>query len=429
MPHMTISLIMGAAVLFILGVPIAVALGLSSALVILFFRPVPNLTMIPQLFAEAASSFTMLAVPLFILVGNLMERGTIGRKLIDFCTAFVGWLTGGLGAVNVVGSMIFGGISGSSLADTATFGTILIPRMKDEGYSEDYSGAITLTSSCLSVIIPPSILIVLAAASTQQSVSRALAAGLAPGVLVTLLLLIPNHLICKKRGYGKKHPFSIKNILQKTQSCWTALIAPLIILGTIFSGIVTPTEGAGVAVFYILIVDAVIFRKLSLRDIMICLVKTAGLTSAILLIATSSAIMNFIIAMENIPQILVNLLLAVPGGKAGFLVLTCIILLLIGMTIDASPACLIFTPLFLPAALKMGMDPSHFIILMVTGFAVGLTTPPYGVCIFSIASISGIPMARLIKASAPFYLMLILSLVLIAFIPGIALLAPRLMGM
>jgi tripartite ATP-independent transporter DctM subunit len=421
---MTISLVLGAAVFFILGVPIAVALGLSSALVILFFKPVPNMTMIPQLFAEAATSFTMLAVPLFILVGNLMERGTIGRKLIDFCTAFVGWLTGGLGAVNVVGSMIFGGISGSSLADTATFGTILIPRMREEGYSEEYAGAITLTSSCLSVIIPPSILIVLAAAATQQSVSRALAAGLAPGLLVTFLLLIPNHIICKKRGYGKKHSFSLKNIADKTQSCWTALIAPLIILGSIFSGIVTPTEGAGVAVCYILIVDALIFRKLSFKDIWICLIKTSALTSAILLIATSSAIMNFVIAMENIPQILVSLLMAVPGGKFGFLILTCVILLLIGMTIDASPACLIFTPLFMPAALKMGMDPSHFIILMVTGFAVGLTTPPYGVCIFSIASISGIPMGRLIKASAPFYSMLIVALALVAFVPAISLAGP-----
>jgi tripartite ATP-independent transporter DctM subunit len=426
---MTISLVLGAAVLFVLGVPIAVALGFSSALVILVFRPVPNLTMIPQLFAEAASSFTLLAVPLFILVGNLMERGTIGRKLIDFCTAIVGWMTGGLGAVNVVGSMVFGGISGSSLADTATFGTILIPRMKDEGYSEDYAGAITLTSSCLSVIIPPSILIVLAAAASQQSVSRALAAGLVPGVLVKVLLLIPNHIICKKRGYGKKHAFSMKNLFDKIQSCWTALIAPLIVLGSIFSGIVTPTEGAGVAVAYVLFADGLIFRKLSLKDIWICLTKTAALTSAILLIATSSAIMNFVIAMENIPQILVNLLLSVPGGQFGFLILMCLILLLIGMTIDASPATLIFTPLFLPAAMKMGMDPSHFIILMVTGFAVGLTTPPYGVCIFSISSVSGIPMARLIKASLPFYIMLVLALILVAFVPGIALLAPKILGM
>ena len=429
MPQMTLTLVMGAAVLFILGVPIAVALGLSSALVIFFFRPVPNMTMIPQLFAEAATSFTMLAVPLFILVGNLMERGTIGRKLIDFCTAFVGWMTGGLGAVNVVGSMIFGGISGSSLADTATFGTILIPRMVDEGYSEEYAGAITLTSSCLSVIIPPSILTVLAAAATQQSVSRALAAGLAPGILVTVLLLIPNHIICKKRGYGKKHIFSLKNILDKVQSCWTALIAPLIILGSIFSGTVTPTEGAAVAVLYILIADAIVFRKLSLKDIWICLVKTASLTSAILLIATSSAIMNFVIARENIPQILLDLLMSVPGGKIGFLILICFILLLIGMTIDAAPASLIFTPLFMPAALKLGIDPSHFILLMVTGFAVGLTTPPYGVCIFSIASISGMPMGRLIKASFPFYVMLLFSLALIAFVPGIALFAPMLMGL
>lgn len=429
MPQMTIFLVFGAGILFIVGVPIAVALGFSSALVILFFRPVPNITMIPQLFAEAASSFTMLAVPLFILVGFLMERGSIGRKLLDMCTAMVGWMTGGLGAVNIVGSMIFGGISGSSLADTATECTLLVPLMIEEGYPDSYAAALTLTTSCLSVIIPPSILIVLAAAATQQSVARALAAGLGPGVLITGLMLVPNFYICKKHGYGLKHPFSIKNLLDKMKTCWSALLAPIIILGTIFSGIVTPTEGAGIAVLYVLVVDTIIFRKLTPKDIWDCLKNTASLTSAILLIASASAIMSFIIAMENIPAVLVGLLMAVPGGKIGFLLLMIMFLIVIGMTVDSTPACLIFTPLFLPVAVKLGMDPSHFIILMVCGFAVGLTTPPYGVCLFSVASLTKIPMMRLIKSALPFYAVLFLTLFLVAFLPEIALFAPWLMRM
>jgi tripartite ATP-independent transporter DctM subunit len=426
---MTLTLVGLAAIMFILGIPIAVALGFSSVLVIFIFQPVPDPIMIPQLFSEALTSFTLLAVPLFILVGNLMERGTIGRKLLDLCTAMVGWMTGGLGAVNIVGSMIFGGISGSSLADTATECTLLVPLMIEEGYPDSYAGALTLTTACLSTIIPPSILIVLAAAATQQSVARALAAGIAPGVLITALMLIPNHFICKKHDYGKRHPFSLTNLLNKTKTCWSALLAPIIILGTIFSGIVTPTEGAGIAVLYVLVVDVIIFRKLNGKDVWGCLRSTAALTSAILLIASASAIMSFIISIEQIPAVLVTLLMAVPGGKFGFLLLMISFLIIIGMTVDATPACLIFTPLFLPAAIQIGMDPSHFIILMIMGFAIGLTTPPYGVCLFSVSSITGIPMIRLIKSALPFYAVLFIALILVAFIPQISLLAPNIFGL
>jgi len=429
MPVMSLTLVVMTVIFLLFGTSIAVSLGLASTLVMLIFKPVPNMQIVPQLFSQASTSFTLLAVPLFILAGNLMERGTVGKNLIDFTTSIVGWMTGGLGAVNIVGSMIFGGISGSSLADTATFGTILIPRMVDDGYDKDFSAAVTLTSSCLSVIIPPSILIVLGAAATQQSVSRALAGGLFPGILITVLLLIPNYYICKKRGYGTKIPFSIKNVVQKFFTCWTAMIAPLIILGSIFSGIVTPTEGALVAVVYILIIDMLVYRKLSIKDVIDCLKKTSVLTSAILFIATSSALTNWIIAYEGVPTFMAKTLMAVPGGKYGFLILVIIMLVIIGMTVDASPATLIFTPLFLPIAMAMGIDPAHFIIITVAGFAVGLTTPPYGVCLFSIQTIANIPMDRLVKASLPFYLFLILGFVLITFIPQITLFLPNLLGL
>ncbi len=429
MPVMTVTLVSICAVLFILGVPIAVALGFASMLAMLIFKPIPNMMLLPQLFSEMSVSFTMIAIPLFILVGNLMECGSIGRKLINWVTSFVGWMTGGLGVVNVVASMIFGGISGSSLADTATFGTILVPRMVDEGYSDAYSGAITLTSSCLSVIIPPSILMVLAAASCNQSASRALAAGVFPGILVTLLLLVPNYLICKKRGYGKFHPFVLSNVVKQTVSGMPAIFAPVIVLASIFSGMVTPTEGAGIAVLYILIVDGMILRNLGLAQIWTALKRSAVQTSTILIIATSSAIMNYIIALEGIPQMLQATLASVPGGRFGFLAVTILIMVVIGMTMDAAPASLIFTPLFLPAAMRLGIDPSHYIIVIIMGLALGLTTPPYGVCIFSTASITGIPIPRLIRASIPFYYMLIIGFVLVAYFPSIALFGPTLFGM
>ena len=429
LPMMTITLILLAAFLIFIGTPMAMALGMSAIGVIVAFKPVPSAQIVPRLLSQASTSFVLLAVPLFILAGNLMSRGTVGRNLIDFTTSIVGWMPGGLGAVNIVGSMLFGGISGSSLADTATFGTILVPRMVDDGYPKDYSGAVTMTSSCLSVVIPPSILLVLAAATSEQSVGRALAGGLLPGILLTALLLIPNHIICKKHNYGTRIPFSLANVWSKVKTCWTAIVAPVIILGTIFTGIVTPTEGAALAVAYVLLIDFVIFRKLSLSDLWLCLREAGILTAAILFIATSSAISNWIIAFEKIPDFMAAILVDVPGGTIGFTCVIMVMVLLIGMVVDASPACLIFVPLFLPIAMKMGIDPTHFIVLVVTGLAIGLTTPPYGVCLFSISTVCNIPMSALVKSSLPFYAFMILTLILVAFIPALSLWIPIQLGM
>ena len=429
MPVMSITLLVLAVVLMLMGTSIAVSLGLSAILVMLIYQPVPNMMIIPQMFSEASTSFVLLAVPLFILAGNLMERGTMGRNLIDFTTSLVGWAKGGLGAATITGSMIFGGISGSSLADTATFGTIMVPRMVKDGYPKDYAAGLTLTASCLAVIIPPSILIVLAAASTLQSVGKALAGGILPGILITALLFVPNYVISKKHGYGSRIPFSLKNVLHKLTTCWTALIAPLIILGSIFSGVVTPTEGALVAVFYILFVDMLVFRRLKWADLVDASKSTAVLTSAILFIATSSAMANWIIAYENVPKFMAEALVGVPGGTVGFLILINIFLLIIGMTLDAGPATIIFTPLFLPVAVSMGIDPTHFLIIMVCGFALGLVTPPYGVCLFSISSICSIPMDRLVRASMPFYAVIFMAMLMITFIPAITLFIPNILGL
>jgi tripartite ATP-independent transporter DctM subunit len=428
MPVMSLTLLILSIIFLVMGVSVAVSLGLSAIIVLIVFQPLPNMMIIPQLFSESSTSFIMLAVPLFILAGNLMERGTMGRNLIEFTSSIVGWMKGGLGSTTIVGSMIFGGISGSSLADTATFGTILVPRMVADKYPKDYAAAITLTSSCLAVIIPPSILIVLAAAATQQSVGRALAAGVVPGIMITVMLLIPNYFISKKHGYGTKIPFSIKNVLRKFWTCWTALIAPLIILGSIFSGIVTPTEGAMVAIIYIVFVDMVIFRKFNIRDFVDAMKSSATLSSSILFIATSSAIANWIIAYEHVPQYMSGILKGMPGGQVGFLLVVILFLIIIGMTLDAAPAILIFCPLFLPIAISMGIDPTHFLMLMVVGFAVGLTTPPYGVCLFSISTICKIPMDVLVRASVPFFIVLFIALMLVAFVPQISLFLPILLG-
>jgi tripartite ATP-independent transporter DctM subunit len=426
---MTMSLVVVACVFIFIGAPMAMALGLSAVAVVFYFEPVQNAQIVPRLLSEASTSFVLLAVPLFILAGNLMSRGTVGRNLIDFTTSIVGWMPGGLGAVNIVGSMLFGGISGSSLADTATFGSILVPRMVDDGYPKDYAGAVTLTSSTLSVVIPPSLLLVLAAATTEQSVGRALAGGLAPGVLLTAMLLVPNHVICKRHNYGTHIPFSRANVWDRFKSCWTAVVAPLIVLGSIFSGFVTPTEGAAFAVLYVLFIDFVVFRKLSLRDLWDSLRDAGVLTAAILFIATSSAVANWIVAFEHIPDFMAAILLNLPGGKYGFLAVVVLMLIFVGMVVDATPATLIFTPLFLPIAMKIGVDPTHFLVLVVVALALGLTTPPYGVCLFSISAVCNIPMEKLIRKSLPFYVFMTVTLVLVTFIPEISLAAPNLLGL
>ncbi len=427
-PIMTLTLVIIASLLIFFGSPMAVSLGFSAILVVGYFKPVPSPRIIPQLFSEAATSFILLAVPLFILVGNIMARGTVGRNLIDFTTSIVGWVPGGLGAVNIVGSMIFGGISGASLADTAPFGTILVPRMAEDGYPRDYAAAITLTSSSLSVVIPPSLLLVLAAAVTEQSVGRALAGGLLPGVLLTGLMLVPNHFLSVKHNYGTRIPFSLANVWSKFKTCWTAIVAPVIILGSIFSGYVTPTEGAAIAVIYVLIIDLLVFRTLGLRELWASLREAAVLTASILFIATSSAIASWIIAFEKLPDFLAAFLIDMPGGHYGFMVMMVILLILIGMVMDANPATLIFTPLFLPIAVKLGIDPTHFLVTVVMGLALGLTTPPYGVCLFSISTICKIPMERIVRQALPFYASMAVTLLLVAFFPEISLWVPRLIG-
>jgi tripartite ATP-independent transporter DctM subunit len=425
---MTLTLVLILLFFLLISSPVSVALGLASVITMLIYQPVPFET-IPQLLSNNSTSFIMVAVPLFILAGNLMERGTVGRNLIDFTTSIIGFSTGGLGAVNIVGSMLFGGISGSSLADTAVFGSILVPRMVEQQYPKDYAAAVTTTSSCLSVIIPPSINIVVAAAVTSQSVSRALAAGVLPGVLVTFLMCLPNYYLSKKHGYGVKIPFSFGNVVRTLRLTWSALLAPVIILGSIFSGIVTPTEAASITVLYIIVVDFVFFKKISLRDIWVSLYDTARMTSGILFIATSSAVASYILAYEGIPNMLAKILAAVPGGQFGFVILFSAFIIALGCVMDAGPIIIIFTPLFMPVATAAGIDPSHYLIMMVIGTAIGLTTPPYGVCLFSMSTVANISIEKIAKSSIPFYVSMIIALLLVGLWPPLTLALPLVLGL
>jgi len=426
MPVMTITSAIVAGILTILGVPLAVALGLSCTIALLVFQPIPSFELIPQMMSVVTEDFILTAVPLFILAGVVMERGGLGKKMISLINSLVGWAPGGLGVANIIGSMVFGGCSGSSLADTACLGSILIPRMVDEGYDRHYAGAVTATSSTLAVVIPPSILLIVWAVIAEQSVALLLVVGFLPCILITLFLLIPNYYISRKRKYGRVTKFSYKTFLKELKSGIPPILAPVIIIGGIMTGFFTPTEAAGVASIYALLVTVFIYKGLNINLLIEILVEAGKLTAGILFIVAASRLFTWIIAWEGVPRLISNLLLSFTDSPIVFLLLVNILLIFTGMVLDVICALMIFTPLLLPAAIAIGVDPIHLGVIMVGNLAIGLVTPPFGACLFSTAAVGKMSIEGIVKESLPFYGVLILSLLLYTYIPQIVLFLPNL---
>lgn len=427
MPVMTITSSIVAAVLAILGVPLGVALGLSCTVALLIFQPIPSFELIPQMMSVVTEDFVLTAVPLFILAGVVIEKGGLGQRLISFINSLVSWAPGGLGVANIIGSMVFGGCSGSSLADTACLGSILIPRMVSEGYDRNYAGAVTATSSTLAVVIPPSILLIVWAVIAEQSAALLLVGGFLPGILITLLLLVPNYYISRKRNYGKVAKFSYKEFFKQLKPGILPMLAPIIILGGIMTGFFTPTEAAGVASIYALLVTIFIYRGLTINLLAAILVDAGKLTAGILFIVAASRLFTWIIAWEGVPRLVSNLLLSITHSPIVFLLLVNVLLIFAGMVLDVICALMVFTPLLLPAAIEIGVNPIHLGVIMVGNLAIGLVTPPFGACLFSTAAVGKMSIEGIVKESLPFYGALILSLLLYTYIPQIVLFLPNLL--
>lgn len=427
MPVMTITSSIVAAVLAILGVPLGVALGLSCTVALLIFQPIPSFELIPQMMSVVTEDFVLTAVPLFVLAGVVMEKGGLGKRLISFINSLVGWAPGGLGVANIIGSMVFGGCSGSSLADTACLGSILIPRMVSEGYDRNYAGAVTATSSTLAVVIPPSILLIVWAVIAEQSAALLLVGGFLPGILITLLLLVPNYYISRKRNYGKVAKFSYKEFFKQLKPGIPPMLAPIIIIGGIMTGFFTPTEAAGVASIYALLVTIFIYRGLTINLLAEILVDAGKLTAGILFIVAASRLFTWIIAWEGVPRLVSNLLLSITHSPIVFLLLVNVLLIFAGMVLDVICALMVFTPLLLPAAIEIGVNPIHLGVIMVGNLAIGLVTPPFGACLFSTAAVGKMSIEGIVKESLPFYGALILSLLLYTYIPQIVLFLPNLL--
>lgn len=424
-PVMSLTVFGLAVFLLIFGAPVFVSIGLASVFTILFYNPVPLIS-IPQLMFSGTESYVLVAIPLFVLSGVLMESTGVAKKLIEFSKAGVGWARGGLGGANVLASFIFGGMSGSSVADTVALGTILIPEMVEDGYDKGYSAAITALSSTLSVIVPPSILMVIMGAVAELSVSWLLIGGLGPGILMTLAQMIQNYFICRKRGYGTIRKFSFAYLWETFSKGIWALGAPLVIMLGIMTGVVTPTEAGGLAVVYTLVISFFFYKTLREGVIYRSLISAAKLTAAVVAIIGSSSIFTFILTFEGLPQIVANFLLGITTNRLAIFFMINVFLLIMGMFLDAGVAIIVMAPILFPVAMAVGIDPIHFAVVFVLNLAIGMVTPPFGVCLFSTCNVAKMEMGELIKAAMPLYLSMLAVLVLATLIPGIVLWIPTL---
>ena len=408
-----------------IGVPIAYSLGLSTTLYFLIFNN-ELLQVMPQILFAGMDSYTLIALPLFILMGQLMNESQITSRLIDYCLIFVGKIRGGLGLVNVISSMLFGGISGSSVSDTASIGSILIPEMKNRGYPEDYAAGLTVASSTMGMIIPPSIPMVLFAVTAQESVGRLFLGGVLPGILVGMLQLLITVWISKKNSYPRENRnISLKIILKMTVKYSYILFMPFFVVGSVIFGIATATESAALGVFYALIIGGFLIKSLSLKKINSAL-KSSVLTSAkIMIIIAFSKIFIWVLAYERIPDELSEMITGLGLQPTSMLLLFIIIILIAGTFIDVSPAILLFTPVFLPSIVDMGISPILFGVVLVIGLAVGACTPPVGNCLNVCSIITGLSIGRIFKGAAPFLVANIITLLLIVIFPNIVVWLPK----
>ena len=408
-----------------IGVPIAYSLGLSTTLYFLIFNN-QLLQVMPQILFAGMDSYTLIALPLFILMGQLMNESQITSRLIDYCLIFVGKIRGGLGLVNVISSMLFGGISGSSVSDTASIGSILIPEMKNRGYPEDYAAGLTVASSTMGMIIPPSIPMVLFAVTAQESVGRLFLGGVIPGILVGLLQLLITVWISKKNSYPRENRnVSLKIILKMTVKYSYILFMPFFVVGSVIFGIATATESAALGVFYALIIGGFLIKSLSLKKINSAL-KSSVLTSAkIMIVIAFSKIFIWVLAYERIPDGLSEMITGLGLQPTSMLLLFIIIILIAGTFIDVSPAILLFTPVFLPSIVDMGISPILFGVVLVVGLAVGACTPPVGNCLNVCSIITGLSIGKIFKGAAPFLVANIITLFLIVIFPNIVVWLPK----
>ena len=385
-----------------LGVPVAFCLGFTS-LAALFLLDEPLIILAQRMFT-GMDSFSLMAVPFFVLAGELMNRGGTTRRLIDFANVLVGRIPGGLAHTNIVASMFFGGISGSAVADAAAMGTILVPGMVRKGYPPGFSAAVTAASSTMGPIIPPSIfMVIMGVTVTEVSIGGLFVAGIVPGLMLGLSMMVLTYVMAKRRNFPREEsPITLRRFGHDLLGAFPALVAPIIILGGILGGVCTPTEAAAVAVLYALILGMLIYRELSWRD-MFEVLTSSGVTTAVLLMIIGMAnIFSWVLAAEEVPQRIAEAMLTITTNPYLILLLINVFLVFIGMFLEGGAAIIILAPTLLKVAVTVGIDPLHFGLMMVLNIVVGLLTPPLGVCLFVVCGVTGLSLGRITKAVMPF---------------------------
>ncbi len=400
------------------GLPIAVALGLSSLATVFLLEGI-SLNIVAQSMFSAMNSFIMVAVPLFILTGILMDEGKVAESIFDFAKSIVGWMAGGLGHVNIVASLIFAGMAGSSVADVASTGRISINAMHRNGYSKSYATAITLISSMLATVIPPSILMVIAAATAGVSIGQALFAGLIPGLSIALMLMVINYIYCKKNNIGERTEFAFPQIGKSFIKAFPALLAPVILLGGILSGYFTATEAAGIAALYTLIISTLVYKGLGLKDLPSVFYRTAKLTGTILFIAVTAQVATWVFQYDGLPGQVAAFISEVSENPVVILLLLFGFLIVVGMFMDATAAIFVLTPILLPTINMVGIDPLFFVVFMVIVLSFGLITPPVGVCLYAASNITGLSIEQISKSILPWMIVVILMISIFIFFPGL----------
>lgn len=417
--------------LLALGAPVAVGIGLAAlAAMLTAVDTGPALTTAAQRLAAGADSFPLLAIPFFILAGQAMNRGGVARRIIDFAAALVGWLPGGLAVVNVVSAMLFGAISGSAVAAASGIGGTLGPRMREEGYDPRFSAAVNVTSATTGLVIPPSnILIVYSLASGGVSIAALFAAGYGPGILIGVLLSAVVVIMAARgaAGAGTRAIVPMTELPRRTLAALPGLGLIVVVIGGILGGVFTATEAAAVAVVYALALG-LFYRDLKFADLPSLLRDSARTTSVVLLLVATSYALSWVLSFGNVPQAVSEALLALGDNPLLVLLLINALLLIVGTFMDMTPAVLVFTPILLPAAVELGIDPIHFGVVMVLNLCVGLCTPPVGTVLFVGCGVANVRVEQVIGRLLPFYAAMVVGLLLVIAVPDISLALPRWLG-
>ncbi|WP_053983593.1 TRAP transporter large permease [Niameybacter massiliensis] len=427
---MTAGILFGALILFLLmSIPIGISLGLSSLVCILMEQPI-SMETFTQSMMQGLNSFPLMAVPLFTFAGEIMGQGGISKRLLNVTKIFVGRFTGGLGIVTIITCLFFGAISGTGSAAVAAIGIVMIPTMVKANYDRGFSSALVATAGTVGVIIPPSVCMVVYAVASGASISSLFMAGILPGLLIGLVLIIYTIFYSKKKGYkGEQTKYTFKEAMHIIGEAIPGLLIPVIILGGIYGGIFTPTEAAAIASAYAIIVSIFIYKEVQFKDLMGIAYRSCLMCGTVLVIIGISTGFGRILTITQVPEQIAEVILSITNSKILILLLINLLLLMVGTFMETNAAIIILTPILLPVVTVLGVNPIHFGIIMIMNLAIGFITPPLGANLFMACQVGDITFDNLVRKIFPWIVVMIIVLMIVTFIPEISLILPRILGM